>query len=424
MPCSVVVGGQWGDEGKAKVVDYLTAQADYVVRYQGGANAGHTVVKDGKKFVFHLIPSGILYPDKVCVIGNGVVLDPFALLGEISKLERMEFDVTDRLIISEAVHLIMPYHQVIDKAREAMNKEKKIGTTGRGIGPCYMDKAARVGIRLIDLFEGSFKTKLRDNIKEKNFLIKKYYGAKKLDVNQVYDEYMGIAEQMKKFVGDVAVLLNNALNEKKHVLMEGAQGTGLDVEFGTYPFVTSSYPAAGGACVGTGVGPSRIDSVIGIMKAYITRVGEGPFPTELDDEMGEFLREKGGEFGATTGRPRRCGWFDGVFARYSAMINSFTELVVTKLDILDDLDEIKVCTGYKLDDREISHFPKSLSELQRVKPVYTTVKGWKTDISSVKSYKELPAAAKDYLKFLEEIVGTPISVVSVGQDRNATIRIK
>ncbi len=424
MPCSVVVGGQWGDEGKAKVVDYLTAQADYVVRYQGGANAGHTVVKDGKKFVFHLIPSGILYPDKVCVIGNGVVLDPFALLGEISKLERMEFDVTDRLIISEAVHLIMPYHQVIDKAREAMNKEKKIGTTGRGIGPCYMDKAARVGIRLIDLFEGSFKTKLRDNIKEKNFLIKKYYGAKKLDVNQVYDEYMGIAEQMKKFVGDVAVLLNNALNEKKHVLMEGAQGTGLDVEFGTYPFVTSSYPTAGGACVGTGVGPSRIDSVIGIMKAYITRVGEGPFPTELDDEMGEFLREKGGEFGATTGRPRRCGWFDGVFARYSAMINSFTELVVTKLDILDDLDEIKVCTGYKLDDREISHFPKSLSELQRVKPVYTTVKGWKTDISSVKSYKELPAAAKDYLKFLEEIVGTPISVVSVGQDRNATIRIK
>ena len=401
MPCSVVVGGQWGDEGKAKVVDYLTAQADYVVRYQGGANAGHTVVKDGKKFVFHLIPSGILYPDKVCVIGNGVVLDPFALLGEISKLERMEFDVTDRLIISEAVHLIMPYHQVIDKAREAMNKEKKIGTTGRGIGPCYMDKAARVGIRLIDLFEGSFKTKLRDNIKEKNFLIKKYYGAKKLDVNQVYDEYMGIAEQMKKFVGDVAVLLNNALNEKKHVLMEGAQGTGLDVEFGTYPFVTSSYPTAGGACVGTGVGPSRIDSVIGIMKAYITRVGEGPFPTELDDEMGEFLREKGGEFGATTGRPRRCGWFDGVFARYSAMINSFTELVVTKLDILDDLDEIKVCTGYKLDDREISHFPKSLSELQRVKPVYTTVKGWKTDISSVKSYKELPAAAKDYLKFLE-----------------------
>lgn len=424
MPCSVVVGGQWGDEGKAKVVDYLTAQADYVVRYQGGANAGHTVVKDGKKFVFHLIPSGILYPDKVCVIGNGVVLDPFALLGEISKLERMEFDVTDRLIISEAVHLIMPYHQVIDKAREAMNKEKKIGTTGRGIGPCYMDKAARVGIRLIDLFEGSFKTKLRDNIKEKNFLIKKYYGAKKLDVNQVYDEYMGIAEQMKKFVGDVAVLLNNALNEKKHVLMEGAQGTGLDVEFGTYPFVTSSYPTAGGACVGTGVGPSRIDSVIGIMKAYITRVGEGPFPTELNDEMGEFLREKGGEFGATTGRPRRCGWFDGVFARYSAMINSFTELVVTKLDILDDLDEIKVCTGYKLDDREISHFPKSLSELQRVKPVYTTVKGWKTDISSVKSYKELPAAAKDYLKFLEEIVGTPISVVSVGQDRNATIRIK
>jgi adenylosuccinate synthase len=424
MPCTVVVGGQWGDEGKAKVVDYISKDADYIVRYQGGANAGHTVVKDGKKYVFHQIPSGMLYPEKTCVIAHGVVLDPIALLNEIKKLERLGSSLDKRLIISDSCHLILPYHKIMDKASEAKNKDKKIGTTGRGIGPCYADKASRVGIRLMDLYESGFKNLLKENIKEKNFLIKKYYKWDKLSVTEIYDEYMEVAENVKKYVCDVPVLLNNAYDEKKSILMEGAQGTGLDIDFGTYPFVTSSYPTSAGACIGTGISPNKIDKIYGIMKAYLTRVGEGPFPTELEDDMGEYLRKTGGEFGATTGRPRRCGWFDGVFGKYSAMINGFDGIVLTKLDVLDDLDEIKICTEYEIDGVKTKEFPKSVAKLNSIKPVYKTLKGWKTKISDVKEYKELPEKAKDYLKFIEDVVGTKVSVLSVGPDRNDTIPIE
>ena len=423
MPCTVVVGGQWGDEGKAKVVDYISKDADFIVRYQGGANAGHTVVKDGKKYVFHQIPSGMLYPEKKCVIAHGVVLDPISLLNEIKKLERLGNSLDESLIISDSCHLILPYHKIMDKAREAKNKDKKIGTTGRGIGPCYADKASRVGIRLMDLYEPGFKSLLKENIKEKNFLIKKYYKWDKLSVNDIYNEYMEVAEKIKKYVFDVPVLLNNAYKDKKSILMEGAQGTGLDIDFGTYPFVTSSYPTAAGACIGTGISPNKIDKVYGIMKAYLTRVGEGPFPTELDDDMGEYLRKTGSEFGATTGRPRRCGWFDGVFGRYSAMINGFDGIVLTKMDVLDDIDEIKVCTGYEIDGKLTKDFPKSLSKFESIIPVYETLKGWKTSISDVKDYKELPDKAKDYLKFIEDTVGTKVAVLSVGPDRNDTIPI-
>jgi adenylosuccinate synthase len=312
----------------------------------------------------------------------------------------------------------------MDKASEAKNKDKKIGTTGRGIGPCYADKASRVGIRLMDLYESGFKNLLKENIKEKNFLIKKYYKWDKLSVTEIYDEYMEVAENVKKYVCDVPVLLNNAYDEKKSILMEGAQGTGLDIDFGTYPFVTSSYPTSAGACIGTGISPNKIDKIYGIMKAYLTRVGEGPFPTELEDDMGEYLRKTGGEFGATTGRPRRCGWFDGVFGKYSAMINGFDGIVLTKLDVLDDLDEIKICTEYEIDGVKTKEFPKSVAKLNSIKPVYKTLKGWKTKISDVKEYKELPEKAKDYLKFIEDVVGTKVSVLSVGPDRNDTIPIE
>lgn len=423
MPCNIVVGAQWGDEGKAKIVDYLTEKADYVVRYQGGANAGHTVVKDGKKYVFHLIPSGILYPDKTCVIGNGVVLDPFELVKEIKKLKRLGHDVDNRLMISEACHLIMPYHNILDKASEAKSKNKKIGTTGRGIGPCYTDKAARTGIRFIDLFEKGIKNRIADIVKEKNFLIKKYYGGKKLSAKQIYTDYMEIAESIKKYIGDVSTTLNNAIKHNKTVLMEGAQGTGLDVELGTYPYVTSSHPTAGGACIGAGVSPAKIDKIYGIMKAYITRVGEGPFPTELFDENGEFLRDEGGEYGATTGRPRRCGWFDMVFAKYSSMVNGFTDLVITKMDILSRLEEIPVCISYKIKGKKVTEFPRSIKELEKIEPEYKIMKGWKTDISGITDYNELPQAAKDYLKFIQDELETKISIVSVGQERKATIML-
>lgn len=423
MPCNVVVGGQWGDEGKAKIVDFMTVDVDYVVRYQGGANAGHTVVKDGKKYVFHQIPSGMLYKEKKCVIGNGVVLDPNALMNEITKLKRLGHDIDDRLIISESCHLIMPYHKIMDKARESKNKSKKIGTTGRGIGPCYSDKASRIGIRLLDVFENNFKNKLSANIDEKNFIIKKYYGCKKLNINKIYDEYLEVCDKIQKFIGNVPLILNNALKNNKEVLMEGAQGTGLDVEHGTYPYVTSSYPTAAGACIGSGIGPKKIDKIYGIMKAYLTRVGEGPFPTELKCDMGQFLRDKGGEYGATTGRPRRCGWFDMVFAKYAVMINGFTDLVLTKLDILDEMDEIKVCTAYRIDGKEIDYFPKSVTELEKIEPVYKTFKGWKKDISKIRDFNNLPNEAKNYLKYIEKSLNTKISILSVGQDRNDTIKI-
>ncbi len=423
MPCNIVVGAQWGDEGKAKIVDYLTKDADYVVRYQGGANAGHTVVKDDKKYVFHLIPSGILYPDKTCVIGNGVVLDPFELVKEIKKMSRLGHEIKGRLVISEACHLIMPWHNVIDKAREAKSKSKKIGTTGRGIGPCYTDKAARIGIRFIDLFEKNVKTKISDIVKEKNFIIKKYYGGKKLSAKKIYSDYMEIGEEIKEYMGDVSSLLNAALKENQNVLMEGAQGTGLDIELGTYPYVTSSHPTAGGACIGAGIGPSKVNNVYGIMKAYITRVGEGPFPTELTGDDGEYLREQGGEYGATTGRPRRCGWFDAVFGKYSVMVNGFTDLVITKLDILTGLDEIPVCIGYKINGKKTNAFPRSLTDLEKAEPVYKKMKGWKEDVSGITNFNELPQTAKDYLKFISDELETKISIVSVGQDRNATIKV-
>ncbi len=421
----VVVGAQWGDEGKGKIIDILAKDADYVVRYQGGNNAGHTVVKKNGEFVLHLVPSGILNGRTRCVIGNGVVVDPEALTQEITALEKRGIVVKGRLFVSERAHLIFPYHRIYDRLREDKKGFIKIGTTGRGIGPCYGDKALRSGIRLVDLYDSAlFKKKLEKALLEKNEIFRKIYRFKGFSFHQIYSDYLHYAKKMKPYVSDTVFLLNEAVQRKKNILFEGAQGTHLDVDHGTYPFVTSSYVTAGGAAVGAGVPPTCIHTVIGVVKAYTTRVGEGPFPTEFGpDLMGE-IRKKGKEFGATTGRPRRCGWFDAVLARYSCMVNGIQEIAVTKLDVLDQLKEIKICVAYRYQGKTTRHFPASLTAQEKGKPVYETCPGWQRDTSQAKSVSDLPLNARKYLRRLSLLLSVPITILSVGSHENQTVFVK
>ncbi len=402
------------------MVDILSERYNIVVRYQGGANAGHTIKIKDKQFIFHLIPSGILHENVTCVIGNGVVVDPRALLDEIELLQQNGYDIEGRLLISQNAHLIMPYHKLLDSISES--GENKIGTTGRGIGPCYIDKYARKGIKIIDLLDkDELAKKIRQNLKEKNNLLKNVYHREELDVEKIIEEYSAFDKAIDPYVADVPNFLNRSINEGKSILMEGAQGALLDVDHGTYPYVTSSNPTSGGACTGTGIPPTKITDVFGIVKAYTTRVGLGPFPTELTDETGERLREIGAEFGATTGRPRRCGWFDAFLVKYSATINGISKAAITKLDVLSEFDEIKVCVGYELNGKKLNTFPSTASILEKVTPVYETLPGWKQDISKARSYDELPPETKDYLKFISEKAGFEISIVSVGPRRSETI---
>jgi len=425
MSTVVITGAQWGDEGKGKIVDILTEDADYIVRYQGGHNAGHTVVIGDSKFVLHLIPSGILRPGKKCVIGNGVVIDPQALLAEIDGLLEKGIAVSENLLISGRAHIIMPYHRAIEKESEKQKGSLKIGTTGRGIGPTYADKMARVGVRVADLLDKEvFREKLKTNIQEMNYFLDRLYGAKGFVVEEIYDEYTGYAERLRDFITDTAVLLNRVLREGKNVLFEGAQGTHLDVDHGTYPYVTSSNATSGGACTGTGVGPTKIDKVVGVVKAYTTRVGSGPFPTELNDATGEFLRDKGREFGATTGRPRRCGWFDAVATRYAADVNGFTGMVLTKMDVLDDLDEIRICTGYRYQGKQYTDMPSQLNVLEECEPVYETIQGWKAATAGLSEYDALPLNAKKYVERIQELIGVDVDIISTGFRRNETIVLR
>ena len=422
MSVSVLVGSQWGDEGKGKIVDILSDRYDIVARYQGGANAGHTIVIDDKQFILHLIPSGMLREGRECVIGNGVVIDPNALLEEIKLLEDNGINIKGRLFISHNAHLIMPYHKILDSIRES--GDSKIGTTGRGIGPCYIDKFDRKGIRIVDLLNKKLlEEKIRKNLKEKNKLIKKVYDHEELDVDSIVEEYLAFDEAIDQYITNVPLYLNKAIENGKSILMEGAQGALLDVDHGTYPYVTSSHPTSGGACTGVGIPPTQITSVFGIVKAYTTRVGLGPFPTEMLGDEGEELRQWGHEFGATTGRPRRCGWYDIPLVSYSRMINGISKVAITKLDVLSNMDEIKVCVRYELNGKKISSFPTSVDTLEKVVPIYETLPGWKTDITEVRNYDDLPSETKSYLSFLSEHSGFEISIISVGPKRSQTIEL-
>jgi adenylosuccinate synthase len=414
----VVLGAQWGDEGKAKMVDVLTEQVDIVARYQGGSNAGHTVVANGKKFVFHQIPSGILHKGKVCVIGNGVVLDPIALLDEVETIARGGVRVDQKLVLSDRAQLLMPYHRLLDGASEGRRGDSKIGTTNRGIGPAYMDKMARTGLRMTDLFEPTaFKRKVAAVVAEKNFWLKNFFGLPAIKAETVSRQYLAVAERLRPWVKDTALYLDTELRKGKKILAEGAQGTLLDVDFGTYPYVTSSSATVGGVCTGLGIGPQWLDQVYGVTKAYTTRVGEGPFPTEMDESMAENVRQCGAEFGATTGRPRRCGWLDLVALRYACRINGFTGLLLTKSDVLSGMGSIKVCTAYKVGNRVVREFPSSLEVLAQCKPVYQTIPGWGEDITNAHSMRELPVSARKYIALIEKAVGVPVAWVSVGPDR-------
>ncbi len=426
MPNTIVIGAQWGDEGKGKIIDILAKKSDYIVRFQGGNNAGHTVVVKDKKFILHLIPSGVLHKGKICIIGNGVVIDPKALLDEIDKLKKEGIVVSKKnLIIDEKAHVIFPYHKILDSLKEENKGTTKIGTTKRGIGPCYTDKVARCGIRICDLVEPEiFKVKLQANLKEKNKVFKKTYNFKGFSYTSILKEYSKYAKQIKPLVGNCSVVLNKAVVNKKSILLEGAQGTLLDVDFGTYPFVTSSNASVGGAFTGTGLGPTHIDRVIGVIKAYTTRVGEGPLPTVFPDDILVKVRSKGEEFGATTGRPRRCGWFDAVVGRHSALVNGLNDIIVTKLDVLDELKEIKICTGYKYKGRVYKNMPANVEVLQKCKPVYETHKGWLKDISKSKKYSDLPKEARSYLNRISELCGTKIYMVSVGSKRSQILTKK
>ncbi len=422
MSVSVLVGSQWGDEGKGKIVDILGDRYDIVARYQGGANAGHTIVIGDQQYVLHLIPSGILRDGIECVIGNGVVIDPQALLDEIKFLEDHGFSVKGRLFISHNAHLIMPYHKILDSINES--GENKIGTTGRGIGPCYIDKYDRKGIRIVDLLDKvELEKKIRRNIEEKNQIIKNIYNGEELDAEKIVEEYLEFDKTIDQYITDVPTYIDNAIKDGKSILMEGAQGALLDVDHGTYPYVTSSSPTSGGACTGVGVPPTQITSVFGIVKAYITRVGLGPFPTELHGDAGEELRQWGGEFGATTGRPRRCGWYDAFLVNYSRMINGIERVAITKLDVLSNFDEIKVCIGYELDGKRLKSFPSTNSQLEKVVPIYETLPGWKTDITGIRKYDDLPIETKNYLSFIAEHSGFEISIISVGPKREQTIEL-
>jgi adenylosuccinate synthase len=419
----VLVGAQWGDEGKGKATDLLGSRVDYCVRYQGGNNAGHTVVIGEKKFALHLLPSGILTPEVTPVIGNGVVIDVAVLFEEIDGLEAQGID-TSRLLISANAHLITPYHVTLDKVTERFLGNSKIGTTGRGIGPSYADKISRLGIRVQDLFdEKILRAKIEGSLLSKNQVLVKVFNRRAVTVDEVVENLMEHAERLRPYVADTSLLLNRALDENKVVLLEGGQGTLLDVDHGTYPFVTSSNPTAGGACAGSGIGPTKITGVVGILKAYTTRVGSGPFPTELLDEDGEKLRTIGGERGVTTGRPRRCGWFDAPIARYATRINGLTDIFLTKLDVLTGWEKIPVCVAYDIDGTRSEELPMTQTEFHHAKPIYEMLPGWSEDISGAKTMDDLPANARSYIKFLEDASGAPISAVGVGQDRDATISI-
>jgi adenylosuccinate synthase len=419
----VVIGAQWGDEGKGKITDFLAKDADLVVRYQGGNNAGHTVEVEDKKYKLHLIPSGIINDNTLCVIGDGVVVDPKALIDEINYLEEEGLKVTpEKLVVSDRAHLIMPYHKVLDGLSEKSRGKGDIGTTGKGIGPCYTDKHERSGLRMCDLMHPEiFKEKLKANIEVKNRIIKEVYGGEELSFEEIYKSYMEYAEKIKNFIKDTTVVVYDSIKANKKVLFEGAQGTLLDIDYGTYPYVTSSHPISGGVCVGAGVGPTMIKSAVGVCKAYTTRVGKGPFPTELFDEMGDYIRDKGFEYGTTTGRARRCGWLDLVILKYAVRISGLTSLAITKLDTLSGIDKIKVCIGYELNGKVIDYFPASLEDLANCKPIYVEFDGWDESVQNARSFDELQENAKKYLKFIEEYTGIRISIVSVGPNRAQTM---
>ena len=421
MATAMVLGTQWGDEGKGKIVDYLAQKADVVIRSQGGNNAGHTVVADGQSFALRLLPSGILFSEKTCIIGNGVVVNPEVLLEEIDGMVKKGVTIS-KLEVSTRAHVIMPYHIRIDEEDEKLRGDDKIGTTKNGIGPCYADKINRVGIRIGDLMDRDvFYQKLKTNLELKNRLFATYYNCEGFDFEEIFTKYTALAERIRPYVKDTEYSANQYIKEGKKVLFEGAQATMLDLDHGTYPFVTSSNPTAGGACVGSGVGPRMMSNIIGVVKAYTTRVGAGPFPAEQSNKIGEYLRETGHEFGTVTGRSRRCGWFDSVVVRYAAMLNSLDYLAITRLDILDGLDTINICKGYMYKGIELKEYPESLKVLQDVEPVYEELPGWKTDISGCKSYDELPQNARYYVERISQLVGVPLGIVSVGPDRSQTI---
>lgn len=426
MSAFIVLGAQWGDEGKGKMTDYLAEDADVVVRFQGGNNAGHTVVVGDKEYKLHLIPSGILYDDKLNVIGNGVVLDPKALFEEIDYLEGVGVKVTpEKLIISDRAQLIMPYHKVLDRLKEKARGKNDIGTTGKGIGPCYTDKFERCGIRVCDLMHPEvFAEKLKENIEMKNAYITKVLGGEALDYTEILNEYLEFGKRLKPFIEETSVKVYNDIKADKTVLFEGAQGMLLDIDYGTYPYVTSSNTTAGGVSNGVGIGPNMITNAVGITKAYTTRVGKGPFPTELLDETGEWIREKGHEYGVTTGRSRRCGWLDLVIVKTAVRVSGLTSLAVTKIDTLAGLDTLKVCVGYKFDGKVIDYFPASLEDLAKCEPVYEEFAGWGEEVANARSYDELPENAKKYLERIEEFTETKISIVSVGPKRDQTMRVK
>jgi len=423
MSTVVVVGTQWGDEGKGKITDFLAEGADVVARYQGGNNAGHTILIEGKKYKLTMIPSGIFNHNKICVIGNGTVLNPKALVEEIDYIHENGFS-TENLKISDRAHVIMPYHLVLDGLEEERKGDGKIGTTRKGIGPCYMDKMARAGIRIIDLMDAEeFTAKARRLVEEKNRIIRNVYGGEPLDAEAIIREYLAYAERLRPYVTDTSVVLNDAIDAGKNVLFEGAQGVMLDIDQGTYPFVTSSNPTAGGVCIGSGVGPSKIDQVIGVAKAYTTRVGDGPFPTELHDEIGSLIREKGNEYGTVTGRPRRVGWFDSVVVRHARRVSGITGLSLNSLDVLTGLDTVKICTAYTYRGERIEHYPASLKVLSECEAVYEELPGWHEDLSGVKSLDELPANARRYVERVSELTGIPIAIFSVGRNRDQTIQV-
>ena len=424
MSTVVISGAQWGDEGKGKIVDYLAAQADTVVRFQGGSNAGHTVTVGGEEYKLRLLPSGILYKGTTCVIGNGVVLDPQCLLEEIDNMQRRGVD-TSNIKISNRAHVVMPWHKIFDELNENLRGENKIGTTKRGIGPCYIDKADRIGIRVCDLIDGEeFSKKVRNVIKIKNLTLEKIYNHAPLDAEEIIREYEVYAEKIRPYVCDTISFLNNQVDNGKKILFEGAQATMLDIDYGTYPFVTSSHPISGGVGIGAGIAPKKIDKVVGVVKAYCTRVGEGPFPTEQLNEIGDKIRNAGHEFGTVTGRPRRTGWLDACVVKYAGKISGIDYMAVTRLDILDDFDEIKMCTAYKVDGKIIDEIPANLKILAQVEPVYETFAGWKSDISKIRRYEDLPANAKKYLERMAQVTGIELGIVSVGPNRDQTIVLK
>jgi adenylosuccinate synthase len=420
----IVVGAQWGDEGKGKITDLLAEKAHMVVRYQGGANAGHTVIVGENTYKLHLVPSGILYPHVTCVIGSGTVIDPAKLLEEIAMLKSKGIDLT-RLHIALGAHVTMPYHRILDTAEEKRRGSGAIGTTGRGIGPTYTDKANRSGFRMGDLLDGPhFKTRLAEVLELKNLILTRIYDEEALSLDAIYDEYMAYGEKLGAYMANTALLVHEAIQHKANVLFEGAQGTLLDLDQGTYPYVTSSHPVAGGACIGTGIGPTAVDRVIGVAKAYTTRVGAGPFPTELEGELGETLRRVGHEFGTTTGRSRRCGWFDAVVGRLAVRVNGLDALAITKLDVLDGFSEIRICTGYRFHGETLTEFPTNFEVLEHVEPIYEIVSGWQSSTANCRTYDELPREAQNYLKRIETILGVPVAIVAVGPERDQTIIVE